>query len=105
MKRYEYLCDAGSLRILVDDGIIHYYNNFGDGIFDVYICKKEEVPKMAQFQGQFIISKKGWLMHCDVDWDDKPKRYKLTKGIYSVYLDCETCDFYIYKLERGRCEN
>ena len=104
MKKYNYLCDGGSLRIFVDEGTLFYSNGYGDGIFEVYICRRDEIPKKTQLQGSFIIVKEGWLMFYDCynhnDLVNKGKQHKFTSGIYSVYLDCETCTFYIYRVER-----
>lgn len=99
MKKYTYICDMASIHIMVDGGSLYFDNHFGDGIYNVYLCKKKEVPKRAEFQGQFIISKEGWLMKLDCSFEEKDKQYKFPKGRYFVYLNEETCDFYIYRLD------
>ena len=102
MKRYDYICDSASLKILADGGEILYFNHFGDGIYDVYICRKKDLPMMAYPQGKFIIVKEGWLMKYDCSYDDKDKQHKFSKGGYSVYLDYRTCTFFICKKRRKR---
>jgi len=85
------------LKIMVPGGSIFFDNHFGDGIYDVYICKEEEIPKKAEFEGHFTIFKKGWIMRSDCD--NKGKLYKFSKGRYFVYLDHDTCAFYIHKID------
>lgn len=100
MKKYCYICNIGCLRIIADSGTLFYENHFGDGIFDVFICKKAEIPKIAQFQGCFTVAKEGWLMLSDCgedDLEDPQEQHKFGRGNYSVYLNHKTFTFYICK--------
>ena len=97
MKRYSYMCDMGSMKVMVEGGSIFFSNDFGDGEFKVFVCKQKEIPKDTDFRGHFTIFKEGWLMYCDCD--NEQKQHKFSKGRYFVDLDKDKTTFYIYKVD------
>ncbi len=96
-KKFEYMCDMGSIKIMLKGGSLFFMNDFGDGIYDVFICKEKDIPKKSDFKGHFTIFTEGYLMASDCDNDQK--MYKFTKGRYFVSLDLDKTTFYIYKVD------
>jgi len=97
MESYNYMCDMGSMKIMLRDGAIFFSNNFGDGIFDVNVCNQDEVPAGANFKGHFTIFTEGWLMYSDCDVEHK--QHKFEKGRYFVSLAKDGVTFFIYKMD------
>ena len=98
MKKYTYICDMGSLKIMFEGGSCFFSNNIGDGEYEVYVCDEEkQIPKEAEFVGHFTIFKKGWLMYSDCD--NENKQHAFNKGRYFVSLD-KNGNFYIYKQDK-----
>jgi len=97
MEGYRYICDMGSIKIMLRDGAIFFSNNFGDGSFDVFVCDKDEVPSTADFKGHFTIFTEGWLMFSDCDVEHK--QHKFGKGRYFVSLAKDGVTFFIYKID------
>ena len=97
MKKLNYMCDMGSIKIMLTDGSIFFGNDYGDGIHKVNICSQKEVPKDSDFRGHFTIFTKGHLMYSDCD--NEQKQYEFTKGRYFVELGKDGTTFYIYKVD------
>jgi len=89
----------GSIKIMLKDGAFFFMNNFGDGIFNVYVCEEKDVPKHmkteCEFKGHFTIFTKGWLMYSDCD--NEQKQHEFDKGRYFVDLAPDGTTFYIHK--------
>ena len=102
MKKFTYGCDMGSMKIQFKDaGACFFDNQYGDGEFKVFICKKGEEPA-AEFQGHFTVFKEGvaYLMASDCSDDIKADGlFEFPVGRWFVYLDEKKTIFYILKCD------
>jgi len=99
MEKYKYMCDMGSIKILLRDGSIFFMNDFGDGIHNVFICdNQKEIKEETDFKGHFTIFTKGYLMYSDCD--NEQAQHTFNKGRYFVELsEKDKTTFYIYKVD------
>ena len=105
MKKYNYMADMGSMKIMSENMSCFFDNEFGDGNFEVYVYEKNDNKVIddfnnLEFKGHFTAIKECYLMAYDCSrFTKEEKLHKFGKGRWFVHLDKENIIFHIVKCD------
>ena len=91
MKKYEYSCDGGSIKIGNDEFSVHITNDYGDGTHKVYIFKEKEISNIKPADAKYVGSVRGKFNIYEYDCGNEvlcklEGEYSVFKYVGSIYL-------------------